>query len=168
MENLWLDETWRNLAVARLKPRDQQWWDHTFPMIVGDKGATAAALKPALNALEQWKAQDRVQALLGASQSTLRWRDIIDEGKILLVVLNNDGSETDNLLARLMVGEMVAAFKERGLSHQQGEPVRPFHLFLDEFQSYAMLLWFANRVLGEPVLVVGGEVVVVVDASFEL
>ena len=140
MEDLWLDPTWRNLAIAQLKPRDQKWWHHTFPMIIGDKGATSAALKPALNALEQWKSQDRVQALLGASQSTLRWRDIIDGGKILLVVLNNDQSETDNLLARLMVGEMVAAFKERGLTQQQGEPVRPFHLFLDEFQSYASVL----------------------------
>ena len=140
MEDLWLDTTWRNLAIAQLKPRDQKWWHHTFPIIVGEKGATSAALKPALNALEQWKAQDRVQALLGASQSTLRWRDIIDGGKILLVVLNNDQSETDNLLARLMVGEMVAAFKERSLTQQQGDPVRPFHLFLDEFQSYASVL----------------------------
>ncbi len=140
MENLLLNEAWRNLAIAQLKPRDQQWWHHTFPMIVGEKGASAAALKPALNALEQWKAQDRVQALLGASVSTLRWREIIEKDKILLVVLNNDGSETDNLLARLMVGEMVNAFKERGLSYQNGKEMRPFHLFLDEFQSYAAVL----------------------------
>ena len=140
MENLLLDESWRNLAIAQLRPRDQQWWHRTFPVIVGQKGAASTALKPALNGLEQWKAQDRVQALLGASQSTLRWRDIIDQGKILFVVLNNDGSETDNLLARLVVGEMVTAFKERGLAHQQGKPVRPFHLFLDEFQSYAAVL----------------------------
>ena len=137
MEHLLLDESWRDLAIAQLRPRDQQWWHRTFPMIVGQKGAASPALKPALNGLEQWKAQDRVQALLGASQSTLRWRDIIDQGKILFVVLNNDGSETDNLLARLVVGEMVTAFKERGLAHQQGKPIRPFHLFLDEFQSYA-------------------------------
>ena len=31
-----------------------------------------------------------------------------------------------------------------------------------------MLLCFANRLLGEPVLVSGSEVVVVVEASFEL
>ena len=30
---------------------------------------------------------------------------------------------------------MVTAFKERSLTHQPGQPVRPFHLFLDEFQS---------------------------------
>ncbi len=140
VENLLLDEEWRNLAVARLPDRDQKWWHHTYPMIVGAKGPSSAALKPALNALEQWKTQDRVQALLGASQSTVRWRDIIDGDKILLVVLNNDRSETDNLLARLMVGEMVTAFKERGLSSQKGKPLRPFHLFFDEFQSYAAVL----------------------------
>ena len=140
LENLLLDEEWRNLAVARLPDRDQKWWHHTYPMIVGAKGPSSAALKPALNALEQWKTQDRVQALLGASQSTVRWRDIIDGDKILFVVLNNDRSETDNLLARLMVGEMVTAFKERGLSSQKGKPIRPFHLFFDEFQSYAAVL----------------------------
>ena len=31
-----------------------------------------------------------------------------------------------------------------------------------------MLLCFANRLLGEPLLVSGGEVMVVVEASFEL
>ena len=139
IENLLVDTEWRNLAIAQLKPRDQKWWHHTYPMIVGEKGSSSAALKPALNGLEQWKTQDRVQALLGASQSTLRWRDIIDGGKILLVVLNNDRSETDNLLARLIVGEMVTAFKERGLTHQ-GKAIRPFHLFLDEFQSYSQVI----------------------------
>ena len=140
IENLLLDDQWRDLAVGRLPARDQKWWNNTYPMVVGAKGSSSAALKPALNALEQWKTQDRVQALLGASQSTVRWRDIIDGGKILLVVLNNDGSETDNLLARLIVGEMVTAFKERSLTHRPGQPVRPFHLFLDEFQSYASVL----------------------------
>ena len=138
MENLLLDQEWRNLATARLPLRDQKWWHQTFPAIVGDRGPTSTALIPALNALEQWKTQDRIQALLGASQSTLRWRDIIDQGQILLVVLNNDGSETDNLLARLIVGEMVTAFKERSLTHQPGQP--PFHLFLDEFQAYSAML----------------------------
>ena len=140
IENLLLDSEWRNLAISRLPVRDQKWWHHTFPMIVGDKGASSTALKPALNALELWKTQDRVQALLGASHSTLRWREIIEEGKILFVVLNNDRSETDNLLARLVVGEMIAAFKERSLTHQPDQPVRPYHLFLDEFQSYAPVL----------------------------
>ena len=140
LENLLLDQEWRNLATAKLPLRDQRWWHQTFPQWVGDKGSTSAALTPALNALEQWKTQDRIQALLGASQSTLRWRDIIDQGQILLAVTNNDRSETDNLLARLIVGEMVTAFKERSLTHQPGQPVRPFHLFLDEFQSYAPVL----------------------------
>ena len=138
LEDLLLDDIWRELAIGRLPVRDQKWWTRTYPMIVGAKGASSTALKPTLNALEKWKSQDRIQALLGASQSTVRWREIIDDGKILLVALNNDGSETDHLLARLMVGEMVAAFKERGLS--PNSEVRPFHLFLDEFQSYAPVL----------------------------
>ena len=138
LEDLLLDEEWREQAIGQLPVRDQKWWTHTYPMIVGAKGASSTALKPALNAVERWKSQDRIQALLGASVSTVRWREIIDGGKILFVALNNDGSETDKLLARLMVGEMVAAFKERGLS--PNGKIRPFHLFLDEFQSYAPVL----------------------------
>ena len=92
--------------------RDQKWWTRTYPMIVGQKGAVVDGVEnPALNAVEQWKSQDRIQALLGASISTVRWREIIDESKIVFVALNNDGSETDNLLARLLVGEMVAALR---------------------------------------------------------
>ena len=158
LENLLLDEAWRNLATAKLPSRDQKWWHQTFPQWVGDKGSTSVALTPALNALEQWKTQDRVQALLGASQSTLRWRDIIDQGQILLVVLNNDRSETDNLLARLVVSEMVTAFKERSLTHQPGQPVRPFHLFLDEFQSYAPVLEAQAEVIVQELRKFGAKV----------
>ena len=156
IENLLLDETWREQAISQLPVRDQKWWTHTYPMIVGQKGASSAALKPALNALEQWKSQDRIQALLGASTSTVRWREIIDEGKILFLALNNDGSETDKLLARLMVGEMVAAFKERGLS--PNGKVRPFHLFLDEFQSYAPVLEAQAEVIVQELRKFGAKV----------
>ena len=138
LQDLLLDEAWREQAIDQLPVRDQKWWTRVYPTIVGTKGASAVALKPTLNAIEQWKSQDRIQALLGASQSTLQWRNIIDEGKVLFVALNNDGSETDNLLSRLLVGEMVAAFRERGMSPNR--EIRPFHLFLDEFQSYSQVL----------------------------
>ena len=138
LEELLLDEEWREQAIDHLPVRDQKWWTRTYPTIIGAKGASSTALKPTLNAIEQWKSQDQIQALLGASISTLRWRNIIDDDKILFVALNNDGSETDNLLSRLLVGEMIAAFKERGLSPTS--EIRPFHLFLDEFQSYAPIL----------------------------
>ena len=156
IEDLLLDDTWREQAISQLPARDQKWWTRTYPMIVGQKGASSTALKPALNALEQWKSQDRIQALLGASTSTVRWREIIDEGKILFVALNNDGSETDKLLARLIVGEMVAAFKERGLSPNGN--VRPFHLFLDEFQSYAPVLEAQAEVIVQELRKFGAKV----------
>ena len=156
LEDLLLDDAWREQAISQLPVRDQKWWTRTYPMIVGQKGASSTALRPALNALEQWKSQDRIQALLGASTSTVRWREIIDEGKILFVVLNNDGSETDNLLARLIVGEMVAAFKERGLS--PNSEVRPFHLFLDEFQSYAPVLEAQAEVIVQELRKFGAKV----------
>ena len=157
IENLLTDDQWREGAVCQLRARDQKWWKTTYPVIVGRRGASSTALKPALNALEQWKSQDRIQALLGASVSTLRWREILDEGKILLVALGN-GSETDNLLARLIVGEMVAAFRERGLYPQPIGNVRPFHLFLDEFQAYAPILEAQARVITQELRKFGGKV----------
>ena len=47
-------------------------------------------------------------------------------------------------------------------------PVAPWSPLSDEFDAPMMLLCSANRLLGEPVLVSGGELVVVVEASFEL
>ena len=157
IENLLLDEEWRNLAVGQLAPRDQKWWYQTYPVILGQRGASSAALKPALNALEQWKTQNSVQALLGASQSTLRWREIIDGDKILFVMLNGDGSESDSLLARLIVGEMITAFKQRGLSPKQST-VRPFHMFLDEFQAYAPVLEAEAQVIVQELRKFGAKV----------
>ena len=137
--NLLMDDEWRDLAVDVLPVRDQLWWHTTFPGIVGQKGAESSALTPTINSLEKWKSQNRMQALLGASISTLRWRDIMEKEQILFVVLNNDGSETDNLLSRLIVQEMVSAFKERSFNYQ-ADKIKPFHLFLDEFQSYANVI----------------------------
>ena len=139
LENLLSDDEWRDLVVDILPPRDQKWWHMVFPGIVGDKGAASPFLRPTLNSLEQWNTQNRMQALLGASVSTLRWREIMNEQKIIFVVLNNDGSETDQLLARLIVQEMVNSFKERGFDYVE-EEITPFHLFLDEFQSYAPVI----------------------------
>jgi hypothetical protein len=43
-----------NLAIAGLPARDQKWWQHTYPMIIGNKDATSTALELAPNAIGCW------------------------------------------------------------------------------------------------------------------
>lgn len=139
LDELLRDDEWRDEAVEKLDPLDQIFWYTKYPLIVGDDPETSVHLRPTFNALEQWRARHRLYALLGASQSTLRWRDIMEKEQIVFVVLNNDGSDEDKLLARLIVQEMVTAFKERGFDYEE-DKIRPYHLFLDEFQSYASVI----------------------------
>ena len=130
VKDLLLDESWKDIAVASLPADEQLWWSEVFPTM------KQSEVRLVVDQLETWQSQTRVQALLGASQSTLRWPDIVNQGKIALVNLSIDGSGIDALLPGLVLAEIVAAFKGRSVSYDS-ENIQSFHLFLDDFQSYA-------------------------------
>ena len=157
LDELLRDGEWRELVVDKLDPLDQVFWHTKYPLIVGDDPESSTYLRPTFNALEQWRARHRLYALLGASVSTVRWRDIMENEKIVFVVLNNDESDEDKLLARLIVQEMVTAFKERGFDYVE-EKIRPFHLFLDEFQSYASVIKAQSQVFVQELRKFGAKV----------
>ena len=139
IQDLLTDKAWRELVVDKLDARTQKWWNTTFATIAGSKGRQNPALNTTLNVLEEWRANNWVTATLGASVSTLRWWDIMEKQQIVLVALNNDESNTDKMVARLVVAEIVAAFKEREVGYAE-ENIQAFHVFLDKYQSYADVL----------------------------
>lgn len=89
-----------------------------------------------LNKLRPLLLDGQVQAALGQSRSTLRFRDILDHNKILLVNLNKSYlSANADIMGAFFVGLLQAAI----LSRRDTPPShrRPFFLYVDEFQNYA-------------------------------
>lgn len=75
--------------------------------------------------------------IIGQSQSAFNFRQVMDEGKILLISLSKGriGEENSNFLGLILVPKiLVAAMSRQDLPEEQR---RDFYLYVDEFQNFA-------------------------------
>lgn len=81
-------------------------------------------------------ANDYMRPIIGQSESALNFRQIMDEGKILLVNLSKGklGDINVSLLGLIIVGKfLVAAFSRIDLPQEKR---KDFYLYMDEFQNF--------------------------------
>ncbi len=81
-------------------------------------------------------ANDYVRPIIAQSHSTLKFREIIDDGKILLVNLSKGriGDLNASLLGMILVGKLtIASFSRTDIPMEKR---RDFYLFIDEFQNF--------------------------------
>ncbi len=81
-------------------------------------------------------ANDYVRPIIAQSKTTLKFREIIDEGKILLVNLSKGkiGDLNAGLLGMILVGKVtIASFSRADIPMEKR---RDFYLFIDEFQNF--------------------------------
>ena len=94
---------------------------------------SAEAATPIVNLIYNLGDSRSVRALLGSSVKTYDFREVMDQGKILLFRLGGTGP-TDKLLASLAVYDMMRAM----MSRRDLPPPdrRPFYVWMDEVQSF--------------------------------
>ncbi|MDD2822536.1 MAG: type IV secretion system DNA-binding domain-containing protein [Candidatus Daviesbacteria bacterium] len=75
--------------------------------------------------------------IIGQSKSSFNFRQIMDEGKILIVNLSKGtmGEENSNFLGLILVPKILAAAMSRANIPEAER--RPFYLYVDEFQNFA-------------------------------
>lgn len=81
-------------------------------------------------------ANDYVRPIIAQSKSTLKFREIIDEGKILLVNLSKGriGDINAALLGMILVGKLtIASFSRADIPQEKR---KDFYMFIDEFQNF--------------------------------
>ncbi len=81
-------------------------------------------------------ANDYVRPIIAQSKSTLRFREIMDEGKILLVNLSKGriGEINASLLGMILIGKItMAAFSRTDIPMEKR---RDFYMYIDEFQNF--------------------------------
>ena len=97
-------------------------WGRETPIIV----------ESVLNKVTAFTLNPQLRLILGAGENRLNFRQIMDEGKVLLVDLGRCDAETRRLLGSLIVTGLEQAARSRKDSVDR----RPFYFCIDEFQDF--------------------------------
>lgn len=98
----------------------------------------AEAIAPVLNKVGAFTANPTIRNIIGQPKSTFNIRQIMDEGKILLVNLSKGliGEDNASILGSFLVTKIQLAAMSRS-DIPNIEDRRPFYLYVDEFQNFA-------------------------------
>lgn len=96
------------------------------------------AIAPVLNKVGAFTANPVIRNIIGQPKSTFNIRQIMDEGKILIVNLSKGliGEDNASILGAFMVTKIqLAAMSRSDIPDIRDR--RPFYLYVDEFQNFA-------------------------------
>lgn len=98
----------------------------------------AEAIAPVLNKVGAFTANPVIRNIIGQPKSTFNIRQIMDEGKILVVNLSKGliGEDNAGILGAFLVTKIQLAAMSRS-DIPDIEDRRPFYLYVDEFQNFA-------------------------------
>lgn len=98
----------------------------------------AEAIAPVLNKVGAFTANPVIRNIIGQPKSTFNIRQIMDEGKILIVNLSKGliGEDNASILGAFIVTKIQLAAMSRS-DIAKVEDRRPFYLYVDEFQNFA-------------------------------
>jgi hypothetical protein len=129
------DNDYREKIVANVKdPMVKNFWKKEFASF--NDRYRQEAVSPVLNKIGQFFSTDLIRNILGQSQSTLDFRRIMDEKKILIVNLSKGrlGEDNANLLGSFLVTKLqLTAMSRVDIPENQRSE---FYLYVDEFQNF--------------------------------
>lgn len=98
----------------------------------------AEAIAPILNKVGAFTANPVIRNIIGQPKSTFNIREIMDEGKILIVNLSKGliGEDNAGILGSFLVTKIQLAAMSRS-DIPDIKDRRPFYLYVDEFQNFA-------------------------------
>lgn len=99
---------------------------------------TAEAIAPVLNKVGAFVANPIIRNIIGQPKSTFNIREIMDQGKILVVNLSKGliGEDNAAILGSFLVTKIQLAAMSRS-DIPNVDDRRPFYLYVDEFQNFA-------------------------------
>jgi hypothetical protein len=98
----------------------------------------AEAIAPVLNKVGAFTANPVIRNIIGQPKSSFNIRQIMDEGKILIVNLSKGliGEDNAGILGAFIVTKIQLAAMSRS-DIESVDDRRPFYLYVDEFQNFA-------------------------------
>ena len=131
------NKDFRNQVLAKVTDTVVlQFWRVEFSSW-SEKYATEA-IAPVLNKVGAFVANPTIRNIIGQPKSTFNIRQIMDEGKILIVNLSKGliGEDNAAILGAFLVTKIQLAAMSRS-DIPNVEDRRPFYLYVDEFQNFA-------------------------------
>lgn len=113
-----------------------QFWKHEFGQ--WNEKQVNESIAPVLNKVGAFTANPIIRNIIGQSKSSFNIREIMDQGKILVVNLSKGliGEDNASILGAFLVTKIQLAAMSRSdipdVAHR-----RPFYLYVDEFQNFA-------------------------------
>lgn len=131
------DARFRALKLSRSKnPVINQFWQEIASKAQGE--ASLANIVPYItNKFDVFTANDYMRPIIAQEKSAFRFREVMDERKILLVNLSKGrlGDINANLIGLILVGKILMAALSRVDAVGTGQVLPPFYLYIDEFQN---------------------------------
>ena len=136
---MYSSKDFREKVVANLKdPQVRKYWIEEYANYT-ERYAQEAT--PSIqNKLGQFTSNPLMRNIIGQEKSAFNFREIMDEGKILLVNLSKGqvGENNARMLGVLFTTKIyLAALSRSDLNRTQLEEANPCNFFVDEFQSFA-------------------------------
>jgi hypothetical protein len=116
-------------------------WEETYnPLLTKDRRVSRDMLeyhRSSLNKVRRFLLNTTILNIVGQPGSSFDFRAVMDRGQVLLVNLSKGrlGEDNSALLGSVLVGKiLIAALSRADVAEEER---KPFHLIVDEFQSFA-------------------------------
>ncbi|MFO0702606.1 MAG: type IV secretion system DNA-binding domain-containing protein [Candidatus Andersenbacteria bacterium] len=133
---MFADSAYRTAVVEKIQdPVVKSFWLDEFANY-NDK-FRSEAVAPIQNKVGQFLSSAIIRNILGQTQSSFDLREIMDQGKILILSLSKGriGEDNATLLGAMMITKIQLAAMSR--ANVPEEERRDFYLYVDEFQNFA-------------------------------
>ena len=124
----------KKVAAIVCDPIVRSFWEHEFSKYVYQ--GKGESLAPILNKLGAFLSTPLVRNIVGHANSTIDFREVMDDGKILLVNVSQGriGEDNSAFLGALVVAKLQLAAMSR-IDVAENDR-RDFYLYVDEFSSF--------------------------------
>ena len=130
------DKNYRKKVVERIQdPVVKAFWTNEFAQY--NERFRSEAISPIQNKVGQLLSSAIIRNIMAQSKSTIDMKDIMDNGKILLINVSKGkvGEDNSALLGAMLINRIQLAAMDRASMPE--EERRDFYLYVDEFQNFA-------------------------------
>ncbi|HRY62855.1 MAG TPA: TraM recognition domain-containing protein, partial [Candidatus Paceibacterota bacterium] len=132
-------DEFRERKLARIKnPSVIDFWEKEAAKTTGD-WSLANMVGYIASKFDNFISNHYMRPIIGQTESAFNFREVMDEGKILLVNLSKGkiGDINSSLLGMLITGKILqAALSRQELIEKGQKDFKDFYLYIDEFQNY--------------------------------
>jgi len=138
IQRILIDNNYRKFLLKQVKdPILLKFWNEEYAQMAQNSRLITEAVAPIQNKIGRFISSSVIRNIVGQTKSTIDLREIMDEGKILMVNLAQGklGEESASLLGGMIITRLQSAAMERVDTPE--EQRRDFYLLVDEFQNFA-------------------------------